>query len=169
MWKWGTVAIFMELHYWLFLVGLFQLSSKCENRLFRVQFHSPHSQSYPFLEAYSRPIRCISRNRNSRTPTTIWKKTATTANQCDGLQLSGLGEGSPRVQYNTSDNRSEILPQSELKYSPPFKRVKVVHEKSSMRIYANSFPEHLDNGCNSKSLTAKDVCMLSLEHSFMYL
>ncbi|XXG75668.1 hypothetical protein AAC387_Pa08g0190 [Persea americana] len=137
-----------------FKLKISQLSSKCENRLFRIQFCSPESQSYPFLEAYSRPIRCISRNRNSRT-SSMWKKTATTANQHDRPQSSGPDEGSPKVMYNNGDGHSEILT-PHVKYSPPFKRVKVVHEKSPMRIYADGFLEHLDHGCNSQSLTTKD-------------
>jgi hypothetical protein len=53
---------------------LLQLSSKCDNRLFRVCFDSPSIPHYPFLRAFSRPIRCVSRNRNHRTPTGAWKQ-----------------------------------------------------------------------------------------------
>ena len=53
---------------------LLQLSSKCDNRLFRVSFDSPSIPHYPFLRAFSRPIRCVSRNRNHRTPAGAWKQ-----------------------------------------------------------------------------------------------
>lgn len=53
---------------------LLQLSSKCDNRLFRVCFDSPSIPHYPFLRAFSRPIRCVSRNRNHRTPAGAWKQ-----------------------------------------------------------------------------------------------
>lgn len=139
-----------------FKLKISQLSSKCENRLFRVHFHSPQTERYPFLEACSRPIRCISRNRNMRPSSMLWKKTTTTANQHDGPQSSGADEGFPKVQHRSGNGHSEILAQRDLKYSPPFKRVKVVHEKSSMRIYANGLSEHLDSSCNPQSLTAKD-------------
>ena len=95
----------------------------------------------------------------------MWKKTATTANQHDRPQSSGPDEGSPKVMYNNGDGHSEILT-PHVKYSPPFKRVKVVHEKSPMRIYADGFLEHLDHGCNSQSLTTKDVCLPSFTTLF---
>lgn len=53
---------------------LLQLSSKCDNRLFRVCFDSPNTPHYPFLRAFSRPIRCVSRNRNHRIPAGAWKQ-----------------------------------------------------------------------------------------------
>lgn len=96
----------------------------------------------------------------------LWKRTATTANQYDRHQSSGVDEGSPKVQCNNGNGPSEILTQRDLKYNPPFKRVKVVHEKSPVRIYADGFLEHLDHGCNSQSLTAKDVCMPSIRTLF---
>lgn len=51
-----------------------QLSSKCDNRLFRVCFDSLNTPKYPFLRAFSRPIRCVSRNRNHRHPAVSWKR-----------------------------------------------------------------------------------------------
>ncbi|MCO5569515.1 hypothetical protein L7F22_023228 [Adiantum nelumboides] len=49
-----------------FKLKISQLSSKCDNRLFRVCFDSLNPSNYPFLRVFSRPIRCVSRNRNSR-------------------------------------------------------------------------------------------------------
>lgn len=57
-----------------FKLKISQLSSKCDNRLFRVCFDSPNTPSYPFLRVFSRPIRCVSRNRNTRTPAAPWKR-----------------------------------------------------------------------------------------------
>ncbi|PKA58875.1 hypothetical protein AXF42_Ash000968 [Apostasia shenzhenica] len=46
-----------------FKLKISQLSSKSDNRLFRVCFRASRDKNYPFLEACSPPIRCISRNR----------------------------------------------------------------------------------------------------------
>ncbi|KAJ1296187.1 hypothetical protein BS78_01G280200 [Paspalum vaginatum] len=50
----------------LFKLKISQLSSKCDNKLFRIRFSIFEMRRYPFLEAYSKPIRCISRNRTIR-------------------------------------------------------------------------------------------------------
>ncbi|KAL6641487.1 hypothetical protein ACP70R_019668 [Stipagrostis hirtigluma subsp. patula] len=50
----------------LFKLKISQLSSKCDNKLFRVHFSILHMRRYPFLEADSKPIRCISRHRTNR-------------------------------------------------------------------------------------------------------
>ncbi|XP_062201325.1 SH2 domain-containing protein A-like isoform X2 [Phragmites australis] len=50
----------------LFKLKISQLSSKCDKKLFRIHFSTLHMRRYPFLEAYSKPIHCISRNRTSR-------------------------------------------------------------------------------------------------------
>ncbi|KAF8689166.1 hypothetical protein HU200_041948 [Digitaria exilis] len=51
----------------LFKLKISQLSSKCDNKLFRIQFSTlHHMRRYPFLEAHSKTIRCISRNRTVR-------------------------------------------------------------------------------------------------------
>ncbi|XP_006662079.2 SH2 domain-containing protein A-like [Oryza brachyantha] len=50
----------------LFKLKISQLSSKCDNKLFRIYFSTLDMKRYPFLEAYSKPIRCISRNRTNR-------------------------------------------------------------------------------------------------------
>ncbi|KAH7276898.1 hypothetical protein KP509_39G025800 [Ceratopteris richardii] len=57
-----------------FKLKISQLSSKCDNRLFRVCFDSLNTSRYPFLRVFSRPICCVSRNRNNRVPTAPWKK-----------------------------------------------------------------------------------------------
>ncbi|XP_051197112.1 SH2 domain-containing protein A [Lolium perenne] len=50
----------------LFKLKISQLSSKCDNKLFRIYFSTLHVQKYPFLEASSKPVRCISRGRPNR-------------------------------------------------------------------------------------------------------
>eukprot|EP00897_Mesotaenium_endlicherianum_P004748 jgi/Mesen1/4300/ME000022S03588 len=49
-----------------FKLKISMLSSKCDNRLFRVLFDALHTPRYPFMRVVSRPIRCVSRNRNHR-------------------------------------------------------------------------------------------------------
>ncbi|KAI5078231.1 hypothetical protein GOP47_0005902 [Adiantum capillus-veneris] len=57
-----------------FKLKISQLSSKCDNRLFRVCFDSLNPSNFPFLRVFSRPIRCVSRNRNSRVSAATWKR-----------------------------------------------------------------------------------------------
>jgi len=49
----------------LFKLKISQLSSKCDNKLFRIRFSTLHMRRYPFLEAYSKTICCISRTAPS--------------------------------------------------------------------------------------------------------
>ncbi|KAK6157491.1 hypothetical protein DH2020_011739 [Rehmannia glutinosa] len=50
-----------------FKLKISQLSSKCDNRLFRIKFEITKFGRFPFFETLSPPIRCVSRNRNTRT------------------------------------------------------------------------------------------------------
>ncbi|XP_077235197.1 SH2 domain-containing protein B-like [Tasmannia lanceolata] len=139
-----------------FKLKISQLSSKCENRLFRVRFDSPGTRKYPFLEAYSRPIRCISRNRNNRPSSIMWKKPSSTSQQLDGPQSSGADEGSPEIQHNNGDANLQTPIQRESKYSHSPKRAKLAPEKSSMRTYANTTSEHPNDGSNPHAFTTHD-------------
>ncbi|CAL4915653.1 unnamed protein product [Urochloa decumbens] len=60
----------------LFKLKISQLSSKCDNKLFRIQFSTLHMRRYPFLVACSKTIRCISRTRTVR-PLGSGKRAAT--------------------------------------------------------------------------------------------
>ncbi|CAN6300078.1 unnamed protein product [Urochloa humidicola] len=60
----------------LFKLKISQLSSKCDNKLFRIQFSTLHMRRYPFLVACSKTIRCISRTRTIR-PLGSGKRAAT--------------------------------------------------------------------------------------------
>lgn len=95
---------------------LFQLSSKCDNRLFRIRFDIPKLGRHPFLEALSLPIRCISRSKTSRTTSLTWRKTSNRnyyINRCDSSNLD--------------DGSMEHIPNivREAKPSPSSKRIKL--------------------------------------------
>ncbi|XP_052133929.1 SH2 domain-containing protein A-like isoform X1 [Oryza glaberrima] len=83
----------------LFKLKISQLSSKCDNKLFRIFFSTLGMKRYPFLEAYSKPIRCISRNRTSR-PLGSAKRIGSASmddiqsiNNCEGFGHSGKANG----------------------------------------------------------------------------
>ncbi|KAI6690260.1 hypothetical protein NL676_027088 [Syzygium grande] len=114
-----------------FKLKISQLSSKCDNRLFRVRFNIPQAGNYPFLEAFSNPIRCISRNRNARTSSLIiWKRppSGILPVKCT---LSSKYE-SPELEHNTV---------REAKPSPSSKRVRLGKGDYSF--------QQLDDECNS--------------------
>ncbi|KAM3403349.1 hypothetical protein ACQJBY_006846 [Aegilops geniculata] len=73
--------------------GFAQLSSKCDNKLFRIYFSTLHTRKYPFLEASSKPIRCISRGRPSR-PLSAAKRTSSAT--VDEIHLLNNGQGLDR-------------------------------------------------------------------------
>lgn len=106
----------------LFFFVFLQLSSKCDNRLFRIRFEVLKVAGFPFLETLSRPIRCISRNRTVRTCSIICKKTPAAIHPVDGSQSCGFDDGSVEIQNNTV---------REAKPSPSSKRVRLEQEKIS--------------------------------------
>ncbi|XP_071691889.1 SH2 domain-containing protein A-like [Rutidosis leptorrhynchoides] len=68
-----------------FRLKISQLSSKCDNRLFRVKFNIPKmGNKHPFLEVFSPAIRCISRSRNTRPSTLIWKRSTSAIHVVSG-------------------------------------------------------------------------------------
>uniref|UniRef100_A0A8I6W6A8 SH2 domain-containing protein n=1 Tax=Hordeum vulgare subsp. vulgare TaxID=112509 RepID=A0A8I6W6A8_HORVV len=77
----------------LFKLKISQLSSKCDNKLFRIYFSTLHARKYPFLEASSKPIRCISRGRPSR-PLDAAKRTSSAT--MDEIRLLNNGPGLDR-------------------------------------------------------------------------
>ncbi|KAK2638618.1 hypothetical protein Ddye_026413 [Dipteronia dyeriana] len=68
-----------------FKLKISQLSSKCDNRLFRIRFEISKAVGFSFLEVLSPPIRCISRNRNIRT-SVICKKSPAATQPLSGSQ-----------------------------------------------------------------------------------
>ena len=100
-----------------------QLSSKCENRLFCIKIEILKFSGYHFLEAFSHPIRCISRSRNPRTSLT-WKRPTTVVEPFNKFQSFGLYNGSIELQHSSIH---EIRP------SPSSNRIKLGQEKTSAR------------------------------------
>ncbi|PIM97698.1 hypothetical protein CDL12_29830 [Handroanthus impetiginosus] len=102
-----------------FKLKISQLSSKCDNRLFRIRFDVPKWGRYPFIEALSLPIRCVSRNRNTRTASLTWKKSSNRTYYINGCDSPGPDDGS-----------MELIPNivREAKPSPSSKRIKLGHD-----------------------------------------
>uniref|UniRef100_A0A0E0BDX7 SH2 domain-containing protein n=1 Tax=Oryza glumipatula TaxID=40148 RepID=A0A0E0BDX7_9ORYZ len=95
----------------LFKLKISQLSSKCDNKLFRIFFSTLGMKRYPFLEAYSKPIRCISRNRTSR-PLGSAKRIGSASmgdiqsiNNCEGFGHSGKANGRLQTHDPSSVNK----------------------------------------------------------------
>ncbi|KAI8552363.1 hypothetical protein RHMOL_Rhmol06G0260900 [Rhododendron molle] len=120
-----------------FKLKIAQLSSKCDNRLFRIRFEIPKMGSYPFFEAFFSPIRCISRNRSTQISSVKWKRS----------NSSGLGEGSSELLYNIV---------REAKFSLSSKRVKLGQENSFATRKANLTMDRADDECNSRAWTANE-------------
>ncbi|XP_073268460.1 SH2 domain-containing protein B isoform X2 [Populus alba] len=117
-----------------------QLSSKCDNKLFRIKLKIPKFSGYHFLEAFSHPIRCISRSRNPRTSLS-WKRPTSVAEPFNKSQSFGLYNGSIELQHNSIH---EIRP------SPSSKRIKLGQEKTSTM-------EKPDVECYSDAWTTNQV------------
>ncbi|KAL6506884.1 hypothetical protein OROHE_022321 [Orobanche hederae] len=98
-----------------FKLKISQLSSKCENRLFRIKFDIPKlGRKYPFLETLSPSICCVSRNKNIRTaPQTCRKPLSNGMSRCDF----------PCLVNGTAEIVQNIV--REAKPSPLSKRVKL--------------------------------------------
>ncbi|GKV34444.1 hypothetical protein SLEP1_g42817 [Rubroshorea leprosula] len=116
------------------------LSSKCENRLFCVKFEITKIEGYHFLQAFSHTIRCISRSRNTRTSTIIWKKTSA-VHPLNGSQSNGLDDALLELQHTTVH---------EAKLSPSSKRVRL----GGAKMLRMNQP---DEECNSSAWTANQV------------
>ncbi|XP_024980132.1 SH2 domain-containing protein A isoform X2 [Cynara cardunculus var. scolymus] len=111
-----------------FKLKISQLSSKCDNRLFRIKFNIPKmGRRYPFLEVFSRSIRCISRNRNTRPSTLIWKRP--TSAMHSGSGTSWLDGGSVEPVHNIVH---------EAKPSPSSKRVKLGQGNPFVNLSSNT-------------------------------
>ncbi|KAA0064308.1 hypothetical protein IC582_015600 [Cucumis melo] len=124
-----------------FKLKISQLSSKCDNKLFRIRFCIPSVEGYPFFEALSSPIRCISRSRNTRMSTLMLKRS--TFHSLDVSRSSGLDNG-------TSEH--EHVSVEEEKPSPLLKRVKSGQDRPTHNDDPSSGQP--DEECNSHSFTA---------------
>lgn len=94
----------------------FQLSSKCDNRLFRIMFDAPQLGKYPFLEANTLPIRCVSRSRSTRTASITLRKSSSKTYYGNGCESPSLDDGSMQLMTNIV---------REAKLSPSSKRIKL--------------------------------------------
>ncbi|XP_020205835.1 SH2 domain-containing protein A isoform X1 [Cajanus cajan] len=130
-----------------FKLKISQLSSKCDNRLFLIRFCVPKLGNYPFLETYSRPIRCISRSRNTRLSTLVWKR-STSALNCPSLsQSSAMEDGSLELQHSCHEAQA----------NPLLKRFRLGQDKISVSVKADPNLEQPDEECNSHVRTANQV------------
>ncbi|XP_062087248.1 SH2 domain-containing protein B-like [Humulus lupulus] len=128
-----------------FKLKISQLSSKCQNRLFRIRFHLPNMKTYPFFEAFSPPIRSISRNQNTRVSSTMWKRSNSAPHQIS--QSPGVDEDMMDVDQNSSH---------ETKPSPLSKRLRLGQDRISTTVRADPTLETLDDECNSHSRTTNN-------------
>ncbi|RYR11468.1 hypothetical protein Ahy_B04g068990 isoform B [Arachis hypogaea] len=127
-------------------VSICQLSSKCDNRLFLIKFCVPKLGNYPFFEALSRPIRCISRSRNTRLSTLVWKRSPGLPKH-NLMQSSGMDDASFEHQH----------PVCEAKSNPLTKRFRFGHDKISVSVKADTNLEQPDEECNSHARTTNQV------------
>ncbi|CAN1179125.1 SH2 domain-containing protein A [Linum perenne] len=104
-----------------FKLKISQLSSKCENRLFRIKFELLKYKGYHFLEAFSHSIRCISRSRNPRTSSAILKRPTSAQYSLTGCPSIASDNGSPEL--HSSPHEENVTPSS--------KRFKLVQEQTS--------------------------------------
>lgn len=144
---WHLCFVLFKLHYQISSFCLLQLSSKSDNRLFRVCFRTMHAQTYPFLEAYSHPIRCISRNRSNR-PLALGKRLASTAVLFDEIHSLKVNDGSGVIQDIHGDDCFHILNQNVLRCNTPSKHAKLENDKSPSAIDTSGILEKVHNACN---------------------
>lgn len=131
-----------------FKLKISQLSSKCDNRLFLIRFCVPKLGNYPFLETYSRPIRCISRSRNTRLSTLVWKRSTSALNCLSLSQSSAMDDGSLELQHSRHEAQA----------NPLMKRFRLGHDKISVSVKADpTLEQQPDEECNSHVQTANQV------------
>ncbi|KAK3153338.1 hypothetical protein QOZ80_2BG0170940 [Eleusine coracana subsp. coracana] len=104
----------------LFKLKISQLSSKCDNKFFRIHFSTLHMQRYPFLEAYSKPIRCISRHRTNR-PSGSGKRGTSAAMD----EINMLSDSQGYVTADKVNGRLNSHGQSLVGCFHPYKSVKI--------------------------------------------
>ncbi|GMH24243.1 hypothetical protein Nepgr_026086 [Nepenthes gracilis] len=124
----------------VFKLKISQLSSKCDNRLFRIKFCIAKFETYPFLEALSPPIRCISRGRNTRISTITWKKLPSGVHLVNGSSCPGNDFWYSELQQNAV---------CEARPSPSSKRVKLGPDSASPVVKVDYSHEQPDEECNS--------------------
>ncbi|KAL5538299.1 hypothetical protein UlMin_045900 [Ulmus minor] len=131
-----------------FKLKISQLSSKCQNRLFRIKFHLPKMEKYPFVEALSPPIRSISRSRNTRASSITWKRSTSTIHPLNLSQSSGLDEDTLEVEQNSFHEEKPNLSS---------KRMKFGQDRISVNFGADRSLDPPDDECNSHARAADKV------------
>ncbi|XP_015580426.2 SH2 domain-containing protein A isoform X1 [Ricinus communis] len=106
-----------------FKLKISQLSSKCDNRLFRIKFEMPEFRGHQFLDAFSHPIRCISRSRNPRSSSLTWKRSTSGGCSLNEFQSFGLDNESVEFPHNSVH---------EIKPTPASKRIKLEQQITSV-------------------------------------
>ncbi|CAJ2656978.1 unnamed protein product [Trifolium pratense] len=131
-----------------FKLRISQLSSKCDNRLFLIRFCVPKLGNYPFLQTNTRPIRCISRSRNTKLSTLVWKKSTYALQRLNLSQSSAIGDVS--LEHVNSGHVE--------KTNPLMKRFRVGFDKISVSVKADT-PTSKQSGveCNSHVWPANQV------------
>ncbi|KAJ9537740.1 hypothetical protein OSB04_030473, partial [Centaurea solstitialis] len=123
-----------------FKLKISQLSSKCDNRLFRIKFNIPKmGRRYPFLEVLSRSIRCISRNRNTRPSTLIWKRSTSAMH---------LGNGTSWLDGVSVEPVHNVV--HEAKPSPSSKRIKLGQGNPFVNLSSNNSFKQADQEANKQ-------------------
>ncbi|CAI9088901.1 OLC1v1023355C1 [Oldenlandia corymbosa var. corymbosa] len=130
-----------------FRLKIAQLSSKCDNKMFHIRFEVPKNGNYPFLVAFSLPIRCISRSRHPRTSSATWKKLPAGTYLCNGAQSAKLDSGSSETLHNVV---------CEAKPSPSSKRVKLGQD-DPFHMYTDSLTSNGADGHKFDTLNSKKV------------
>lgn len=137
-----------------FKLKLSQLSSNCDNRLFRIRFDIPKMGRYPFLEAFFGPIRSISQNRSTGNSFSTWKKLSSGVYKLGESPSSGLDSGVCELPFNIVH---------EAKLSPSSKRVKLGHESSLVACTADLSRERAGEACNSHGSISSEDDTISLD------
>ena len=111
------------------------------------------SGSYPFFEAFSPPIRCISRGRNARGSSLMWKRSTSTFHPVNISQSSRVDEGSLELEHSSI---YEARPYSSSK------RVRSGHYKLSTTFETDPNSKRPDEECNSHPWTVNQVLLGTL-------
>ncbi|KAG0473013.1 hypothetical protein HPP92_014870 [Vanilla planifolia] len=119
-----------------FKLKISQLSSKSDNRLFSICFRTARANVYPFFEAHSHPIRCISRNRFVR-PASLGKRQASASPTIDRTPSPRASDKSQAILDISSNGHLQTVGFTGLGTSPPSKQMKIGYEKPSRQFYAN--------------------------------
>lgn len=122
-----------------FKLRISQLSSKCDSRLFLIRFCVPKLGDYPFLQTNTRPIRCISRSRNTKLSTLVWKKSTYALERLNLSQSSAIDDVSLESMNSGHEEKT----------NPLMKRFRVGLDKISVSVKANPTLKQSGVECNN--------------------